>query len=83
MPIPLANIDHAFLTGLAVGQLVRAVALEPVLDDDGNYTAQWTFTLPGADVVADVGLPIEVDIVVLPPPAPSTVDGPRSDDGES
>jgi hypothetical protein len=75
MPIPLANIDHAFLTGLAVGQLV--------LDDDGNYTAQWTFTLPGADVVADVGLPIEVDIVVLPPPAPSTVDGPRSDDGES
>jgi hypothetical protein len=80
MPIPFANPDHAFLTGLAVGQLSRAAALEPVLDDDGSYTAQWTITVPGADVVADLGLPIEVDIVVLPPGATSTVDGLRSDE---
>lgn len=80
MPIALANVDHAFLTGLAVAHLARAGGLEPVLDDDGNYTAQWTITVPGADVAAGVGLPIEVTIVVLPPEAPSTVDGPRSGD---
>jgi len=79
MPIALANVDHAFLTGVAVAELSRAVALEPCLDDDGRYTAQWTLTVPGADVLAGVGLPIEVTIVVLPP---STVDGPRSEDGE-
>jgi hypothetical protein len=80
MPIPLANVDHAFLTGLAVAHLARAGGLEPVLDDEGNYTAQWTILVPGADVLAGVGLPIEVNLVVLPPDsdAPSTVHGPRS-----
>jgi hypothetical protein len=83
MPIPLANMDHAFLTGVIAAQLLdRGVPLEPCLDDDGNYTAQWTVTVPGADVLAGAGLPIEVALVVLPPgmDLPSTVDGPRSEE---
>jgi hypothetical protein len=79
MPIPLANTDHAFLTGVAVAHLARAGGLEPCLDEHGDYTAQWTLTVPGADVLAGVGLPIEVTIVVLPP-GPSTVDGAGQDD---
>ena len=80
MPISLANTDHAFLTGVVAGHLLdRGVSLEPVLDELGYYTAQWTLTVPGADVLAGAGLPIEATIVVLPP---STVDGPRSEDGD-
>jgi hypothetical protein len=79
--LALANTDHAFLCGLAVAHLARAGGVEPVLDDDGSFTAAWTITVPAADVAAELGLPIEVTIVVLPP-GPSTVDGPRSEDDE-
>jgi hypothetical protein len=78
MTIPLANTDHAFLAGVIAGHLLdHGVSLDPCLDDDGNYTAQWTITVPGPLAGADG--PVEVMLVVLP--QGSTVEGPKEQPG--